>query len=582
MIGAFQYLILREAVNRLRRQALRLKSPRYALALLVGVAYFWFIFGGPRALEGSPRPPGPFGSLFHAGGALLLALYVAGAWIFGRAEALAFRPAEVHFLFAGPLGRRDLLNYKLLHAQIPLLFTSTFITLATYGAGLPWWLRFPSVWVLFATLQLHQLAAALVHEAAHQQGLIGWRRNWLPITIFGTAGAALLLSLSGAYAAVRAAPGFPAALEVLDRALRAPVPTVVLAPFRWVLAPVLGSASAWPAAIGVALLVLVLHYLWVLRSDTAFEESAAAAGERRARAAQALRAGGGWRSYSRALRPETGTRRKSIAPPAFKLSLVGRAETALVWKNLTLARRNLSRTTPVVLAATTVALIAMFQAGGAAPGEALQQVGSMALMFGGLLVILGPLWVRNDLRMDLLRIDVLRVLPLDPARIVAAELTASTLTASLMCFALLGLGAVLLLLSGHLPLPPGYFLLACAGAILAVPALIALGVTVQCAIALTFPAWVHLGRERPSGVEAMGQNILTLAASMLLVGVLLLPPALVGGLAGVMLALQWGPAAPVLGGLVALGVGYGEVLLAARALGRLFERTDATAIGLTS
>lgn len=581
MIEAFRYLILTEARNRLRRQAQRLRNPRYALALLVGVAYFWFVFGGPGAFTDSPRRGSLIPDLVRTAGPLLLGLYVAGTWIFGKADALAFRAAEVHLLFPGPLTRRDLLRYKLLHAQIPLLFTSTFITLATAGAALPWWLRFPGVWVLFVTLQLHQMAAALVHEAARQQGLIGWRRNWLPIGIFAGAAGALLIAIAPTYRAARAAPGVAAAFAVIGEALRGPVPSVVLAPFRWVLAPLLGGPADWPAAIGVALLVLLAHYAWVLRTDAAFEESAAAAGERRARAAQALRSGGGWRSYARALQPES-RKREAAAPAAFQLAPAGPPEIALIWKNLTFARRNMSRSTPVIVAATAVALTVMFQAGGATRAEALEQVGSMALIFGGFMVFAGPLWVRNDLRMDLVRMDVLRTLPLQSGRLVAAEIVASAVTASLVALALLGLGALLLTLSGNLPLTPGYFLLACLGGALVVPALITLGVTVQCAIALTFPAWVHLGRERPAGVEAMGQNILTLAASLLLIGLLLLPPLLLGLLIGVFLASQWGPLAPVLGGLAAIAASYGEVVLAAGALGRLFDRTDAAAAGLAS
>jgi hypothetical protein len=391
--------------------------------------------------------------------------------------------------------------------------------------------------------------------------LIGWRRNWLPIGLFAAAAAALLLALAPAYGAARSAPGFAAAVAVIGDALRGPVPTVVLAPFRWVIAPLLGGPAEWPAAVGVALLVLLAHYAWVLRTGTAFEESAAAAGERRARAAQALRAGGGWRSYARALRPEA--RKRAAAPAAFRLAPSGPPEIALIWKNLTFARRNMSRNTPVVVVAGAVALTAMFQAGGATRAEALEQVASMALIFGAFMVFTGPLWVRNDLRMDLVRIDVLRTMPLHSGRLVAAEIAASAITASLMALALLGLGALLLTLSGNLPLSPGYFLLACLGGALVVPALITLGVTVQCAIALTFPAWVHLGRERPAGVEAMGQNILTLAASLLLMGLLLLPPLLLGLLAGASLASQWGPVAPALAGLVAIAASYGEVVLAA-------------------
>jgi hypothetical protein len=195
---------------------------------------------------------------------------------------------------------------------------------------------------------------------------------------------------------------------------------------------------------------VLLHYLWVLRTDTAFEESAAAAGERRARAAQALRAGGGWRSYSRALRPEAG-KRKRTAPAAFHLALVGRPETALVWKNLTFARRNFSRSTPAVVAGSAISLIAMFQGGGASPGEALKQVGSLALLFGGFLVVAGPLWVRNDLRMDLVGWTCPH-LAADPGRLVAAEITASARAAASRpspCSS----GAVLIAGSGDLPLP---------------------------------------------------------------------------------------------------------------------------------
>jgi hypothetical protein len=53
--------------------------------------------------------------------------------------------------------------------------------------------------VLFSTLQLHQLAAALVHESARQQGIAGWKRNWLPIALFGTV-AIILMPPSAVFA----------------------------------------------------------------------------------------------------------------------------------------------------------------------------------------------------------------------------------------------------------------------------------------------------------------------------------------------------------------------------------------------
>jgi hypothetical protein len=176
---------------------------------------------------------------------------------------------------------------------------------------------------------------------------------------------------------------------------------------------------------------------------------------------------------------------------------------------------------------------------------------------------------------------MLRTLPLSPAGWWPPRLRPPPFTASIASLALLTLGEALLWFSGDLPLARGYFLLACLGALLVVPAVITLGVTVQCAIALAFPAWVHLGRSRPGGIEAMGQNILTLAASAVLIALLLPPPALTGALMAAFLWGQWGPLAPALGGLAAVAMAYAEVVLAAGALGRLFDRTDPAAAGIT-
>ncbi len=43
--GALAFLITRTTRNRIMRQVARVKSPRYALALLVGIGYFWLVFG---------------------------------------------------------------------------------------------------------------------------------------------------------------------------------------------------------------------------------------------------------------------------------------------------------------------------------------------------------------------------------------------------------------------------------------------------------------------------------------------------------------------------------------------------------
>jgi hypothetical protein len=49
MIRVFGYLVWRSAYNRVVRQLSHLRSPRYLAALLIGLAYLWFIIIGQRS-----------------------------------------------------------------------------------------------------------------------------------------------------------------------------------------------------------------------------------------------------------------------------------------------------------------------------------------------------------------------------------------------------------------------------------------------------------------------------------------------------------------------------------------------------
>ena len=107
MNGAYAYLVTRSLRNRLTRQVARLRSPRYLLALLLGLTYLSLIVGQQHS---SPTPPSSETSRWAE---LLLSvgvmLAVAWAWVIGsERRALAFSPAEVTFLFAGPVPRREL------------------------------------------------------------------------------------------------------------------------------------------------------------------------------------------------------------------------------------------------------------------------------------------------------------------------------------------------------------------------------------------------------------------------------------------------------------------------------------------
>ncbi|MGH7507773.1 MAG: hypothetical protein ACRELX_19120, partial [Longimicrobiales bacterium] len=165
---ALRYLLLRSTTNRLQRRLKRLRQPRYVVALLVGIGYFALIF----APDGNAPPFDDDVAQLIAGFAI--ALFLAWSWLWGgHRNALAFSPAETELLLTAPIARAALIRFKLLQHQPALLFSATLFTLLTEGRGPPWWLRLPSIWVLFTTINLHQTAASLVHASAHEQGRAG-------------------------------------------------------------------------------------------------------------------------------------------------------------------------------------------------------------------------------------------------------------------------------------------------------------------------------------------------------------------------------------------------------------------------
>ena len=265
MISAVLYLSARSLRNRLRVQLRRLRTPRQAIALVVGALYFWYFLLRPARGEG-------FGaSLLGSDWTLLLAtvalaLLVAKWWLFGAdPRALAFTPAEVQFLFPAPVSRRGLVHYKLLRAQLFILVNTVIwsVLLRGGGASLSAWLRATALWVLFSTLFLHRLGAALATASVVGHGAAGRRRHAIPVAVF--AGGALAL----AYSAAVSAPVLTAAwnlgltsfFEALADVLRSRLPSAVLLPFRALVAPTFSLAlEQWVRLLPPAVLIMLAHY----------------------------------------------------------------------------------------------------------------------------------------------------------------------------------------------------------------------------------------------------------------------------------------------------------------------------------
>jgi ABC-2 type transport system permease protein len=571
MIRVFGYLVWCSAYNRALRQLRHLKSPRYLAALLLGVAYLWFMIMGQRPSGAVGIAPEP--RVLELVGALALLGTVAWSWVFGvERRVLAFTPAEVTFLFSGPVSRSGLIQFKLLRSQVLILFNALLWTLilSRERFGVSSWLRAISIWVLLTTLSFHRLGASFVRTSLAEHGRLGLRHRVVSLTVLGAVLIALVWSVQDALPDLRAAQSedIRTVLSALAEAAQRPVPNALTYPFRAMIRPLAAhTVGDWLAALGPALVLLGLHYIWVVRSDAAFEEAAAEVSLRRA---QALAAG---------RRSEPEARGRSRATPSLiRLSPMGWPAGAILWKNLvSVTRTRRVRNTVLILAMAGVVVTALsFQP----DGTWAEIAGWLAVIWAGLLVVAGPQYVRNDLRGDLLKLDLLRSYPLRGSSVVLAEAGASTLVLTAVQLSLLGIGYLAFL--GNQSITPDLetrtVLLAASVVIL--PSINFLSMLIQNGVTIMYPGWVHLGSGRTAGVEALGQNLLMMIAFVALLSLVLILPAAVGAGAYLLLRGSLEVWAVMPATALALGTIGIEAMWIVDWLGRIFERTDPAMAGI--
>ena len=568
MSSALGFLASRSLFNRIRLKASRLRNPRYAFAFVLGAALLWLILARREPAPGAPAATvARHRELVMA---ILASWAIAWTWLFGsRRVALTFSLAEVDFLFTAPVRRRALIRYKLLHAQGRILWSTLIWTLLLSRGGAPaiGLMHAAGVWALLSTLQLHRLGASLTRAAVTQHGRAGLARRWMSITVvLASSVAALSVIISAAPALVAARGGGGALLDALAVALDAPLAHALLAPFRILVRAVAAEeARAWARAIGPALAVLAAHFVWVMRSDASFEESAADAARRRADLLASRGRG-------------SAVPGRSVADPVFRLGSHGAPAVAIVWKNLiATARRDVAARIAIGFGIAMAAIAAL----------SLQHVGRIAPVIGALTgswtvfsVLVGPQWVRNDLRTDLQRLELLRSYPVSGAEIVAAEVAASAAVLTVLQLMLAAATWCAFLGDPSPALSGPMRLVSLAAAAAALPAINYLGMLLLNGGALLYPAWVRIGPGRAAGVEGLGQNVLSMIAYGLSLLVALTPAAIGAGVA-------WWALGGILGGWVALpagALGLGVIAIECRilvpVLGRVLERIDIPSAGI--
>jgi hypothetical protein len=559
VIGTFLYLTGCSLKNRVLRRFRRLREPRYLVGLVVGLVYLYFFVFRNQLRAGRHA-----GSNFAAIASLAPDIVAAGAlalwglavivWLWPVAsKTWTFTGAEVQFFFTAPVSRRALLNYKLLRPQLGLLFGVAVASLfsgAATASGFARWSFVLGGWLLFAVIVLHALGANLTKASfrapASKVPPLAWASAAVMMLISGAA----LGSLAASVMLLMSRPPGQMIRAVLE-ASRSGVAAVALWPFTTVVAPVLaGGPAAFALAFLPALGVAAVNYWWVLASDAQLEQSAAAA-------------------ELAVVAKRRGVPNPVVRPAPFTLGSAGRLETAVFWKNTIQLGRHAS--VAVLLRVLMPVLIVAFIVG---LNRKAGSIAPLVLMLALSATLIGPFMIRNDLRMDLPRLPVLKTWPITGRELLVGEILAPWVVLSVVVWFLLALAFAL---SPAWGVGPGDALgraaVAAAGAILA-PMLIAGQLIVQNAAVVLFPGWVATGGARARGVEAMGQNILMFAATLLSLAIGVLPALAVAGALGWLFYLFVGWPGVLPAALVFAGILFGEALLAVTWLGRVLERTE--------
>jgi ABC-2 type transport system permease protein len=578
--GALFYYQFNSWRNRLQMRIRRLKQPKYLAGAIVGGLYFYFyFFRGLMFGRRTPQtvhavPPDVHGFPETVAAFALMAVMIL-AWVLPHSRAaLAFTEAEIAFLFPAPMSRRRLIDFKLLKSQTAILVSSLFMTLIgrRWGGG-HLLIRALGWWAGMSVFNLHLLGSSFAVTMLMDKGVSNWKRR---VVVLGAVVATAATIIIWTYRSLPPAPevvtqnGYATITRYVSQAFGSGPLPYLLVPFRLIVAPYFAQTyTQFLVALAPVILVMALHYLWVVHSNVAFEEASVDFSRRIAERLAAARSGN-----------LQGRRPKKAARPPFVLRPTGHPAMGLFWKNLISAGQYITARFWMMLVWIVIVAGVMLQGPIGEGGK----IGTMMLFIIGMLLAMslfsGAQMLRNDLRQDLPVADVLKMFPMPGWQVVLGEILAPAVI-------LAGFQWLLILVAvfmGHLEFPgrlngvvvPLEWRLTVgvsAGVVLPLIDLFAL--LIPNASALFFPAWFHLGKDAPRGFETMGQQLILMFGQVLALALGLAPAAgvftlfLVGGS-----YIHWPMFSVLMGALAAAIILAGEIGICIKLLGGVFERFD--------
>ena len=580
MTRAFLFLWRRTFKNRLLAQARRLRRPRYLISAVIGVAYFYGLAGrywikGIRHMAAeSPAfavPP----ELLEMIGAIFVLGSVLVAWCGPTpVSPLAYTEAEIQHLFPAPITRRGLVRWKVLKGQIGVLVSVLIFTviaaprIARGGRTI----FLVGAWIAFATMQLHLIGIRMALHGLKRRGLAWGLRASIAVLV-----SSLAVACAG-YWAFRVVGPPPAMTgegvrqldlfaDYLGRILGTGPAWLLTWPGRLLVRPMLAPhITGFLLSLPAALALLVLNHLWVMRSGVALEEGAVEAARHLAETKSAMGQG----RLRRA-------RRIRVTKPPFTLTPMGHPEIALLWKNLIAAFRTVGGARSLALVVGGTLGLSALILNLTRQTELAAVIGAMCAMLAGILLMVGPALIRCDFRQDLQHIDLLKSYPLSGLSLLVGSLLTPIIILTVVEWMLLAAFAAIVPVAAgleNLTWSGGPAVLALTGAILA-PSMIATATLIQNAGFLIVPGWVALGAGRTTGVERIGQGLLTSIGQITAMAVGFIPAALVFGV-------SWFVGSGFMGSVIALPLSAflaalvlaAECFIGALLLGAWLDRLD--------
>jgi hypothetical protein len=451
-----------------------------ALLAVVGGGVF-FIWVSSALLLQTPQQSYSLDNIRRYGPAFLLG-YCLLNLLRTRERVVYFTPAEVNFLFSAPLGRRQLLGYKIAYTLLlglpSALLMSCFVRVWT-----PWFLAaYIALLLIFLFMQLFDMVLALLVSTVGA-GLYSHGRRLLFAAV--VAGAAALLWYGGAPSGEAPLAGRFVALfdttawQVVSWPLRCFFQVFTASGWRELL-----TWSAASAAVNLALVGVIFLLDWQ------YMEASAAASVRIYERVQRVRRGG----MSSVGTPGATALRLSLPmPPGW--GGIG----PLLWRQLLTAQRGLGRLLLVCLVIGCFLVFPML--------NTMEEAGEVLVptLIGTIVwvTILMTSVVPFDFRGDVERIALLKTLPIASWRLVVGQLLTPVLVLTM---------AEWLALAGLVFFSPRSLALALACALHA-PGLNFFLFGLDNLLFLLFPT--RMAANSPGDFQAMGRNVLGTLARML-------------------------------------------------------------------